>query len=359
MKILIDMGHPGHVHLFKNFIWEMEKRGHEFLITARKKEVSHQLLTNYGIDYVPVGEASAGKFNLLKEWVARDITIYKLASEFQPDILMGMANPCIVHAAKLLGKKSIILTDTEHAKLQNSLTFPFCDVILTPSCYLNDLGKKQVRYNGYHELAYLHPHYFTPDPRVLEDNGLTEDDTFIVLRFVSWGASHDKGHAGIIDKARLVDELKQYGRVLITSEKPLGKDFEQYRIRTSPEKLHDLLYYATLCVGEGATTASECAVLGTHAVYVNTLRLGYTNEEETKYDLVSNFSDKGTMGTDALKRSIDLLKMDNLWELGKEKRKRLLADKIDMTSFMIWFVENFPHSITIMKERPDIQRSFI
>lgn len=27
MRILIDMGHPGHVHLFKNFIREMEKRG--------------------------------------------------------------------------------------------------------------------------------------------------------------------------------------------------------------------------------------------------------------------------------------------------------------------------------------------
>ena len=24
-KILVDIGHPAHVHFFKNFIWEMEK----------------------------------------------------------------------------------------------------------------------------------------------------------------------------------------------------------------------------------------------------------------------------------------------------------------------------------------------
>ncbi|WP_274925696.1 hypothetical protein [Methanogenium marinum] len=31
------MGHPAHVHLFRNFISEMQNRGHEFLVTARKR----------------------------------------------------------------------------------------------------------------------------------------------------------------------------------------------------------------------------------------------------------------------------------------------------------------------------------
>lgn len=37
MKILIDMGHPAHVHFWKNFIWEMEKQGHEFKVVVREK----------------------------------------------------------------------------------------------------------------------------------------------------------------------------------------------------------------------------------------------------------------------------------------------------------------------------------
>jgi predicted glycosyltransferase len=38
MNILIDIGHPAHVHLFKNFAWIMQKKGHKTLFTAREKE---------------------------------------------------------------------------------------------------------------------------------------------------------------------------------------------------------------------------------------------------------------------------------------------------------------------------------
>ena len=49
MKILIDIGHPAHVHYFRNFIGIMQEKGHEFFVTARDKEVSHQLLNIYKI----------------------------------------------------------------------------------------------------------------------------------------------------------------------------------------------------------------------------------------------------------------------------------------------------------------------
>ena len=54
--------------------------------------------------------------------------------------------------------------------------------------------------------------------------------------------------------------------------------------------MHDLLYYATMYIGEGATMASEAAILGTPSIYINTLRLSYTDEEEAKYDLLYNYS---------------------------------------------------------------------
>ena len=44
MKIVVDINHPGHVHFFKNFIWEMEKRGHKILITVKEKDVTLKLL---------------------------------------------------------------------------------------------------------------------------------------------------------------------------------------------------------------------------------------------------------------------------------------------------------------------------
>ena len=49
MKIVIDIGHPGHVHYFKNFIKIMENKNHQFLLFTRDKEVTHNLLNNYKI----------------------------------------------------------------------------------------------------------------------------------------------------------------------------------------------------------------------------------------------------------------------------------------------------------------------
>ena len=226
----------------------MEKKGHTVLITARNKEITLDLLSKYHFDFIPVGRQKSGKFNLIKEWVLRDLQILKIAREFHPDFLMGIGNPSVAHVAKLLSKKSLVFTDTEHAKFANGVTFPFADVICTPSCFNYDAGPKQVRYNGYHELAYLHPNRFTPNPDVLTELDLAEGDPFIIVRFVSWQASHDVGQHGIRDKVGLVKALEEYGRVLITSEGALPPELQPYQIRVSPEKLHDLLYYATLYV---------------------------------------------------------------------------------------------------------------
>ena len=40
LKIFVDIGHPAHVHYFRNFIKLMQDKGHEFFVSARDKEVS-------------------------------------------------------------------------------------------------------------------------------------------------------------------------------------------------------------------------------------------------------------------------------------------------------------------------------
>lgn len=344
MKILIDIGHPAHVHFFKNTIWALESKGHEVMVTARDKEVCIALLNSYNIPHTVLTNIGSGKLSLMKEWIIRDYKLLMLARKFNPDVLTGILNPSVAHVSKLIGKKAIIFNDTEHATFAQNITYPFADVICTPTCFNKEIGNKQIRYNGYHELAYVHTNYFTPNPAVLNELGLSEEDIFIILRFVSWNASHDGGQSGIQNKVELVKKLEKYGRVLITSEGQLDKELEKYKIRVSPEKLHDLLYYATLYIGEGATTASECAILGTHAIYTNTLRLGYTDEEEEKYNLVYNFSDKKTMEKQAFDKALELLDNKDLRNEGQRKRERLLKDKIDVTAFMIKFIENYPES---------------
>jgi predicted glycosyltransferase len=251
-----------------------------------------------------------------------------------------------------------VFDDTEHAKIEHALLDPFASTICTPACYRVDLGKKQIRYNGNHALAYLHPHHFTPNPDVLTELGLTPGDPYTIVRFVSWDASHDVGQHGIVDKTGLVKALEPYGRILITSEGPLPQELEQYRIQVSPEKMHDLLYFALLYIGEGATMASEAAVLGTHAIYVSTLRLGYIDEEEEKYGLVSTFSDPEVIQSSVLDTAVQLLRDPNVRARGKQSREKLLKEKIDVTAFMTWFIENYPDSVHQFVDNPGIQERF-
>lgn len=144
--------------------------------------------------------------------------------------------------------------------------------------------------------------------------------------------------------------LEKYGRVLITSEGVLPDELKPYQISVLPEKLHDLLYYATLYVGEGGTTASEAATLGTHAIHISTTG---------KYcGIFSDLNRYGLLWTsesdeDTIEKAIELLQDPDLKDLGQKKRNRLVDEKIDVTAFMVWFVDHYPESAGIMKGKTD------
>ena len=355
MKILIDINHPAHVHYFRNFIKIMEKHGHEFLITSRNKEIEHYLLNRYNIPFFDRGK---GKNNLIGKslyYFKACYIIFKKAKIFNPDIMLSFGSPYVSFVSKLINTPHIIFNDTEHAKLSHFLSDPFSKCILTPSCYNKNLGKKQIRFNGYMELCYLHPNRFTPDSSILDLLGVQKDEKYIILRFVSWNASHDVGQSGFSNemKLKVVKELSKYAKVFISSEGELSDDLKTYQIKIPPEKMHDALAFATLFVGEGATMASECACLGTPAIYVNSLTAG-TLEEQEKYELLFGF--RNSYGV--IEKAIELLNTTNLKQKFQNRRQRMLADKIDVTAFMVWFIENYPQSVQVMKENPNYQYNF-
>ncbi len=351
MKILVEIGHPGHVHHFKNMIWNLEKDGYEIKIVAIDKDITLNLLDTYGFKYEKLGKNYKSLAGKLYSLIVRDIKLLKIAKKFKPDMFISRISPHSAHVSRLFHKPHISFDDTEHAKFNDMLAIPFTDVICTSTSFKRDLGKKQIRFNGYTELAYLHPKYFKPDSSVLDDLGLSKDDKFIILRFVSWEASHDIKQKGfdLQTKKELIKEIEKRAQVFITSEKALTKDFEKYRITIPPEKIHDLLYYSTMYIGEGATMASEAAVLGTPAIYVNTQRVGYLDEQEERYGLVYIFSNPKTAQRDAVTKAIELLEDENVKSKWQRKKEKLLSEKIDVTKFMTEFIENYPESFTNIK----------
>lgn len=78
MRLLIDIGHPAHVHFFRNTIKNLMTDGHEVRITARNKEVALELLNLYRLRYENIGENYQGL--LKKAWgmLAIDYRLYRI-----------------------------------------------------------------------------------------------------------------------------------------------------------------------------------------------------------------------------------------------------------------------------------------
>lgn len=354
MRILIDIGHPAHVHIFKCLAFELAKNGHQFLFTVREGENETELLKNTGFLYKSIGRKQKGVVNKGIGLFFFTYKIFKISLRFKPDLFLSHGSMYAGYCAFLYRKPHISLEDSGNME-QIRLYYPVCNSILSPNVLPNDLGTKQIRYSGYHELIYLHPAYFKPDSSIRSFLGISENQSHAIVRFVAWSASHDFAQGGMsnTEKIELVKHLSTKMKVFISAEKDIIPELSRYMINIPFEKMHDALFYATLYVGEGATMASEAGVLGTPSIYVNSIERCY-NEDQEKYGLVFNF--RNFEGV--IEKIDELLKTRNLNEEFQSRRNNMLEDKINVTAFMVWFIECYPESASIMRGNPDFQYRF-
>lgn len=354
IKILIDIGHPAHVHLFKHFAWSMQKKGHKILFTCRDKENEMFLLQVYKFNYKSFGKhylTTSGKiFGLLKF----DLQLLWTSIRFKPDILLSHGSIYAAHSAWLIRKPHISLEDTGNYE-QVRLYKPFTPAILTSDLFPQNYGGKQIRFKSHNELAYLHPHYFSTSESTKNELGFSNERKHVIIRFVSWNATHDKGQKGLSlnIKRELIEVLSKDFDIHISSEWELPYDLKKYEVKFSPDKIHDALYLADLFIGEGTTMAMEAAVLGTPAIYINSLQYANVKDME-RYGLLFRFADDVDI-INKVRRIIDELDSSETFQ---DKRKAMLNDKIDLTAFLVWFIENYPESFSIMKETPEYQERF-
>jgi predicted glycosyltransferase len=218
------------------------------------------------------------------------------------------------------------------------------------------MGNKQIKFNSYTELFYLHRNYFHPNSDILKVLGVNKGEKYVILRFVSWGAGHDIGYSGFKASAKVefVKELSKYLRVFITSESDLPPEIEEYRIRIKPHQLHEALKFAFMYIGEGGTTASEASILGIPTLYINSLPLmGYLKDENHSGILHHFKNEEGV-----LDKALKIISDSHTIEHYQHKAIELLDKKIDPTAFLVWFIENYPHSVGVIKENPDYQYNF-
>lgn len=342
MRIFIDLNHPKDVNLFRNVIHRLVLDGHSIKIVAADKENIIEILDSYGFEY-EVKPHYNGLFYKVLGMLKNDYRLYKIAKKFDADIFTSFGSPYAAQVSKMLGKKHISFSDTDSDKATINqfvlTTLLFSEVDYVPECHRIDRGKKQKKFNGYYELAYLHPFYFKPDPSVLSEIGLSQNEKYMILRLSALNAHHDVGAEGFNfvnenDILDFIEKLSPYCKIFLTTEIDISPQLEKYKANVPPTEFHSFLFYSSLYMGEGASIAAEAAILGVPSIYVSNTTRGYLEELEQKYGLCYTIVDRNR----AFDKTVEILTSDLKEEWGT-KRMKMLDDKVDVVDFMVAAIE--------------------
>ncbi len=312
----------------------MELAGNKILVTASKKDVTIDLLKQYNIPYVVIGEYGQKYFKKLIMLPYLSLSMLFIVHKFKPDVIFALGSIRAGHVAFITGIPYIALDDDEYSypyyHYFAKRIFGFRGFKLT--------GRKITKLNTYKEFASLSPKYFTPDPSVMNRLGLGEN--YILMRFTGWTAFHDVGMSGISDENKLhfISQMSNFTNVYISSEKPLTPELEKYRLHISPEELHSVLYYSKLFISDSQTMTTEAAILGVPTIRSNSFvgdkdMLNFI-QLEREYGLIFNIRDQ----REALNKALELIQDNDLAEKWAAKRQILLNDMVDPIEYLINYV---------------------
>ena len=406
MRIALFLGHPAHFHMLKHAAVHLKKHGHQVFFVIKKKDILETLCQDAGFKYFKIREGRTGsKFGLIKSVLGMEYHMWQFIRQNKIDILVG--STLSFTAAKINRIHVLAMGEDDADVVPNyaKLVYPFASCVLTPNCCDNgEWNAKSAKYPGYHELAYLHPNHFTPDPEIVEAYGIDTSKPYFVMRFASLNAHHDSGIKGINTEIaqRLIDILENSGsacslsdqlvpqtptdpsqlvplstnspttnatsgnkpRIYITSERPLEPQFEKYRIKINPLDMHHVMAFASLYIGDSQTMAAEAGVLGVPFVRFNDFvgRIGYLRELEDTYELGYGIHASVLPADSPIRRNDGSPQPSGVEELYKRvetlvsmpsaerkatfaaRREKMLSDKIDCAKFLTWFIENYPAS---------------
>lgn len=349
MKLLVDIGHPAHVHLFKGVSDALLSKGWDVLFSVRVKGENSKLIEAYEFKFEIYGKTHKTIPLKVFSVIHKNLSLYRIIKSFNPSITISHSSFYLSQVSWYCSIPNITLEDTGNME-QIMLYLPFTNVILTPESYHRNHGTKHIRYHGFHENAYIH----TDLQKLNASGNVTVRDT-ILIRLVDWAASHDIGQDGLsLDSIYELLKIRGAGNYIkILSERPLPEDLKQYELIIQPQFLHKFLQHVRLYIGEGATLASECALQGIPAIYINSLSAGVI-QEKVKAGLMYHFK----TNDDVIRKAKELIDDPGSYDRHMRISNEYLENQIDLSKFLTWFVEKWPESFQIMKTDPDYQYNY-
>ena len=363
MKILFYFGHPAQYLFSRNSIKELIKKNHEVKILIKTKDVLEELLKNDKLSYENILPSERGKSKVEIAWslIKRNMILLPIILKFRPNLLIG-TDATIAQIGKLLriDRITILEDDYDVIKTLADITYPFTQTIFCPTvCQVGKWNNKKIGYKGYMKLGYLHPNVFTLNQTIIDKYQVKEK--YMIIRLAKLTAHHDFGMKGIntilLDKLIDILEKKSF-QVLLSTEDSVDEKYHAYLLNINPNDIHHLLANASLLICDSQSMSVEASMLGTPSFRVSSFagKISVLEELEQKYQLTFGIPPEKTELL--LKKLEKLLKISNLKEEFQQRRNIMLQDKIDVSSFFTWFIENYPKSVDTMNDNPDYQKQF-
>jgi hypothetical protein len=322
---------------------QLASEGHHVFWCIRKKDVLEDLVRGEKLPYSILTTPKSGTLGRAMELVEHDYKVLREIIRRKARLAIG-ASISVAHAAYVVpGTDSIVFNDDDADVVKPfvKLGYPFTDWIITPECLHEDHGPRHVTHHSYHVLSYLHPNHFKADDNILGELGINPGQRLFLLRFVSLSAFHDTHAVGLSfeEKLTMIKYFEKHGRVLISCEGEYPKEFEPLIYKADPLKMHSILAYCDLVVGDSQTMTAEAAVLGVPSVRCNSFvgKISYLEELEKKYQLTFGF--KPDKFNDAFKKIQSLVCTENLKETWQKKRESMLKEKIDLAEWIYLFIK--------------------
>jgi uncharacterized protein len=356
-KLLFYFGHPAQYHFLKLTVNRLRETGHDIKILIKSKDILEDILKESKEEYfniLPEGRDES-KMGIFLGLLRRDFRLLMYVYNKKIDLMIG-TDPSLSHIGWLLRIPviTVLEDDIDVVPALARLTFPFTNHIVVPEVVrVGRFIKKKIGYNGYMKLAYLHPKYFSSGVPVTSK-------PYFLIRLSGLNAYHDRGINGLNEQLldRIIAKISEKGDVFISSEKKLNTKYARYILKIEYNDLHRFLSNAEMLISDSQSMSMEAAMLGIPSIRFSDFagRISVLEELERKYHLT--FGIPASKPQQLIEKIDELLNINDHKAIFKKRREDMLSEKIDVTGFMIWFIENYPESVKIMKNNPEYQGRF-
>lgn len=345
-RIAVFLGHPAHYHMFKNMVTELESKGIVVDFLVKRKDMLEDLVKANGHKYFVIRNHERNKTNeigLMWALVSMEFKVITYLLRYKPKLLIGTYAPIFSH---LTGIPMIVCCEDDTSVIPRfaKTSYPYATAILSPKyCDGGKWDSKMTKYAGFQKLAYLHPNRFTPQRSIVTPHLRDPHKEFVLLRFANLLAHHDDNINGMTNAIaiKLVNLLSKKYDIYISSERPLCKELEPYRLTINPQDIHHWLAFASIYIGDSQSMAVESSMLGTPSIRFSDFahRIGVLNTLEEKYKLTTGIpTDKPELLFSLVE---EMMNTPALKAEYQRRRKSMLAEQIDVTSFYVNYVTKF------------------